>query len=608
MELREAISSIQCLDLDIDEKGVIRSRNRPELWFGLLDGDILRLACPTKSTHRDEIPLSEIQKLGTLEVDYVLSIETDDGWDFCNAAYEKLDPPPERRSDAPLPDLDDVEVISIDDINQLRKGKLREFNQLFPVLFPDAENCIYYDELKESVMVDMSLFGRPQRKAQRMTDDILAVYHLAVENALHKNGIKPEFSWTVMDEQLKVWSEDHRRNSFLDWVESLKWDGKPRLDTMFRDLLGGRAAALDAEDEATYLAAVARAWLTGAIARCYGSAKHEIVPVLISKTQGMGKGTALSALAGREEWFNDVTRAPKDIEKFLEAVRGRIIIELSEGASLRGKAEDIKAFISQREDQMRKPYGRYEATYPRHFILAISTNNPTLFTDVTGNRRFFPMHCDPKRASISGAEAHEYVCQLWAEVYYAYHHGALPFMTDEEQDLAEAMQDYATVEDGNVIAIDDYLDEPMNGLTEIGSKISRAFIMEHVFGYSGNLVPKDLENAYRIWTMGTKRWEKAPGTIRVDGKPARGYIRIYKPGEKPKTEKLPITKTGAIGTLDEEFAKLCEGKEIGDMLHFERFYVKDMSRERAIQALLDDGRIYSRRSHGIDEYYLGDKP
>jgi hypothetical protein len=608
MESRILISSIQSLDLQVRADGVVINPVRPELWYALIDDDRLVLANCLRDSGISELDIEDIESIGFVDADLMLSIQLGGEWDYLHPALISMNPPPARDSTEEYVIVpDEPDVLDLDELNKLRRAGLREFMRLFPMIFPDAEDRIYYDLLKERIMIDMGVFGRPEQGLQCITDDILAVYHLHVEEALFNLGVKTQFSWTVMDEALKVWGRDHRRNQFLDWVESLKWDGKPRMATMFRDLLGGRAPALSEEEEARYLESVARAWLTGAIARCYKPTKHEIVPVFISK-QGMGKGTALNYLAGRDEWFQDVAISPKQTDKFLDAVRGRIIVELSEATALRADVEALKAFITQREDQMRKAYGHFEQVYPRHFIMAASTNNPSIFTDVTGNRRFFPMFCDPKRATINGSQAHEYVEQLWAEVFQAYHRGARVYMTPEEQDLAEPMQDYASVENGNVIAIDDYLDDPLNGLTDKGSKVSRAYIMERVFGYTGNLIPKDLETAYRAWALGTKRWEKATGTIRVDGRPSRGYIRIYEPGEIPRAERLPITIEEAPGTLEEEFRKLTASKEIGDILYFDRFRADGMSQEIAIQTLLDEGYIYCVRNRGLDEYHLGDKP
>lgn len=608
MESSVLVSSIQSLELQVRADGVVIHPQHPELWYAVIDGPQLVLANCLRDTGISELEIEDIESLGFVDADMLISIQIDGMWDFLTPAFLAQNPPPAREhTDEYVIVPDEVDVFDLDELNKMRRAGLREFMRLFPHIFPNAEDQIYYDLLKERIMIDMGVFGRPEQGLQCITDDILAVYHLHVEEVLHDFGVKPQFSWTVMDEALKVWGRDHRRNQFLDWVESLRWDGKPRMATMFRDLLGGRAPALSEKEEARYLEAVSSAWLTGAIARCYKPTKHEIVPVLISK-QGMGKGTALNYLAGRDEWFNDVAVSPKQTEKFLEAVRGRIIVELSEATSLRTDVDALKAFITQREDQMRKPYGHYEDVYPRHFIMAASTNNPSIFTDVTGNRRFFPLFCDPKRATIHGHQAREYVEQLWAEVYQAYHKGARTYMTPDEQDLAEPMQDYASVENGNVIAIDDFLDDPLNGLTEKGAKISRAYIMDHVFGYSGPLVPKDLETAYRAWALGTKRWEKASGTIRVDGRPSRGYVRIYEPGEIPRTERLPITEIEPPGTLEEEFKKLVASKEIGDVIHFDRFQVSGMSQEIAIQTLYDEGFIYTRRNKGLDEYHLGNKP
>jgi hypothetical protein len=252
---------------------------------------------------------------------------------------------------------------------------------------------------------------------------------------------------------------------------------------------------------------------------------------------------------------------------------------------------------------MRKPYGRYSGDYPRHFILAASTNLATVFTDITGNRRFFPVYCDPTKATIEFSDNRskgQYdVEQMWAEALQLFRDGAEWKVSTIVSELAGIMQEFSSVENSNVELIDGWLDDPLNCYTARGAKVSKRVIMEGVFHLQDHeYIPKEAENAYRAWSNGTKSWVKMQGTARIGGKPDRGFERILLPGEiKPvlrlgmkKTEYDATVWTSALEKLMIARAKPYGYKDIGDP-----FPVSGIPPSIMLM-LLDSGYIYEEKT------------
>lgn len=424
---------------------------------------------------------------------------------------------------------------------------ISELEVVFPYIYPDAEDQIYTDELDEKPYIDMSMLGGDEG-FKPLSDATLGEYHADMERRLGRLGMTGAFPvYKVRDEMLDMLASRHKRNFFREWVESHEWDGVPRVRTWFQDTFGATASVLkDPADEARYLGDVAEAWFIGGIRRMYAETKHEIVPVLVG-SQGIMKGTAIQYTAGMDQWYVECTEDVNNTPKFLEAVRGRIVVELSEGTQLRGAdVEALKAFISKSEDQYRKPYARYEESHPRHFIMIASTNLDNIFTDITGNRRFFPMYCDPDKAtrefSVDRTVGQYDVEQVWAEALALFREGHIWYPSPELASLASRMQEFYTQENSNVSVIEGWLDDPMNYCTAIGTRISKAMIMERVFGVMPDSLPtKEQETAYRAWTNATKSWRKVAAPVRINGRSTRAYERIRAPDapdEDPKRLKV----------------------------------------------------------------------
>lgn len=503
-----------------------------------------------------------------------------------------------------------------------------ELNDLFILVFPEYRKKMYYDLLRERERIDLSLLDPLKFEPGTFVDyndQVECLYFDALERRLRALECRGAFpSAEIRRRVISTKFYETRRNPFQEWLESLVWDGEPRVDTWFQKVFNATAPPLDQYGLGPiYMAKVARAWFCGAIARIYTPTVHEIVPVLIGG-QGMGKTSGLRYTAAKDEWFIDTTVdvvTPGGKSEFLDAVRGRVIVEMSEGSQIRTKDQDrLKAFISMKEDQYRKPYARRDDTFPRHFILAASSNLDDVFTDLTGNRRYYPLYCH--EAAIGDRKKYD-VEQVWAEAKVMYDKGEHTYIY-ASWFPAQVMQEYATADNANVSMIETYLDNPNNDdgmYTKVGAVITKEELMFKVFGKTHVLANSPEDHAWKSWTRGTKCWIKTeqPVTVAYSSTPKRAYMRIRTPMQNPymhgsftKEDReeiinkcveeaqfsLPISTKGEIPAIDRRFRgmtamemykTICKEQNI--TREFSRIDISGLMPETA-RILLDNGFIY----------------
>lgn len=228
-----------------------------------------------------------------------------------------------------------------------------------------------------------------------------------------------EFDPSVSDVMAEVFVVGARAsfNPLVDYLNSLAWDGTPRIDTWLLRHLG--------VEETDYSRNVARKWLISAVARAMNPGCQVDTVLILEGTQGLGKTSSLRALAS-PEYYTDtaVTLGDKDSRLLLQRAW---IVELAELASFK-QAEKLKAFLSQREDLFRRPYGRTTEHFPRHCVFAGTTNASDYLQDDTGNRRYWPVRTT-KQADINALKAER--DQLWAEAVHAYKKGEVWYFNGE---------------------------------------------------------------------------------------------------------------------------------------------------------------------------------
>lgn len=189
----------------------------------------------------------------------------------------------------------------------------------------------------------------------------------------------------------------------MEYLASLKWDRKPRLDQWLQTAFGA--------EDVQYTRDVGSKTLIAAVRRvCQPGCKFDFMLILEGK-QGIGKSTAIKALFS-EEWFSDsIIPDLADKDAAINLV-GKWCLEMAEISHFnRNETETLKAFISRATDKYRPPFGRTDVSRPRQGIIIGTTNQDKYLRDETGNRRFWPAQCT--RADSSWITTNR--DQLWAE-------------------------------------------------------------------------------------------------------------------------------------------------------------------------------------------------
>lgn len=234
-----------------------------------------------------------------------------------------------------------------------------------------------------------------------------------------------------IDDSLSLEFEKHSFHPVRDYLNSLKWDGKERVDRLLIDYFG--------VEDTLYTREAIRKTLVGAVGRIFvPGIKFDLV-LSITGEQGCGKSTFISKLG--KKWFSDTFMTVQGKEA-LEQIQGSWIIEMAELAGLRkAEVEPIKHFISKQEDNFRPAYARTPETFKRQCIFIVTTNNRNFLKDPTGNRRFIPVDVDIKNATKSifnGLEGE--VDQIWAEATEVFNNGGKLYMSKEAESLAKIEQ------------------------------------------------------------------------------------------------------------------------------------------------------------------------
>jgi predicted P-loop ATPase len=171
------------------------------------------------------------------------------------------------------------------------------------------------------------------------------------------------------------------RNEPQDWLNSLEWDGKQRIDNFF-------IRAMEAESNSWSLTVSKNFWLSMAARILHNGCQVDEMVVLESK-QGTRKTTALRLIAGEYYGEANADIASKDFD---QGLRGKIIVEFGELSNIKKTdVEVIKRKITSTADQYRPSYGRTVGKFPRTCIFVGTTNEKEYLVDMTGNRRFNPL-------------------------------------------------------------------------------------------------------------------------------------------------------------------------------------------------------------------------
>ena len=334
-----------------------------------------------------------------------------------------------------------------------------------------------------------------------------------------------------VDGALSLHSNAHAFNDVKDYLKGLqgKWDGVPRLDSLFIDYLGAKDTA--------YNRAITRKAFTAAVARAMTPGCKYDNMVILAGPQGIGKSTLLDKMS--RGWFNDSIRTFEGKEAS-ELLQGVWLVEVSElDAFRRTDVSRIKQFLSLRADRFRAAYGRNVKELPRTCIFFGTTNTAEYLQDTTGNRRFWPIDTGEQRHTKSvWRDLDPEIDQLWAEAYVRWQAGEPLYLTGAIEEAAKEKQEEHREASSREGIVREFMERPVpDDWSKWPLDKRRMFWGGVTMGSdSPHLVPRDRICALEVWCeafggsvkemkntdtrelnaimAATPGWQKTGGTLR----------------------------------------------------------------------------------------------
>ena len=236
---------------------------------------------------------------------------------------------------------------------------------------------------------------------------------------------------TLTDHVMAI-ARDHSINKVADFFEQarLKWDGISRIEEVFN--------TIPSKTIRWYALSAFKKWCIQAVKLANnedGKMNQEYVLVL----QGGQK-------AGKTSFFNllipihskyikeGLTLNPDNKDSIIECI-SHFLIELGElDSTMKHEQAKLKAFITRKWDEVRKPYDRLPERTPRQSVLCASVNDEQFLKDKTGNRRYAIIKLnDGERIDLPKLEQID-LEQFWGEIAQLAYEGADHKLNDEESE------------------------------------------------------------------------------------------------------------------------------------------------------------------------------
>jgi len=298
------------------------------------------------------------------------------------------------------------------DLTRNKEGRLlRTFRNVCTLLQNDGAfaGALRFDEMNTTVFLG----------SDEMRDSGISAIRLDLDE---RHGIAASEADTVRAVQYVA--ERNRFHPVRTYLQSLVWDGTPRLARVAKEIVNVRT---EAEDEAVLLSVLMLRWFVALVARpLKPGIKVDAVLILVGR-QGCGKSSFFRLLGG--QWFSD-TEMGLDKDGLMQ-LGGSWLYEWAELENMFGRntTSRIKQFITSDRDKFRPPFGRTPITVLRTSIIVGSTNLDSFLHDATGSRRFWVVPV----GAVNLPLLREWREQLLAEAVALYRKGEQHWLTDAEE-------------------------------------------------------------------------------------------------------------------------------------------------------------------------------
>jgi hypothetical protein len=237
-----------------------------------------------------------------------------------------------------------------------------------------------------------------------------------------------DFPTDKLSEFITYLADQCQYNPVITWIQSRKWDGKPRLQSLC-DTITARGQAT--ESVKWMKETLIKRWMVAAVAAAYLPDGISAPGVLtLQGPQYLGKTKWFKTLVPQSlDLIQDGMILKPDDKDSVKQCTSYWLVELGELDSTFRKSDiaQLKAFITKQVDVLRLAYARRESRFPRRTLFFGSVNPREFLHDPTGNRRFWTIECE--------AINHDHgldMQQVWAEVHSLWAGGEGYYLSADE--------------------------------------------------------------------------------------------------------------------------------------------------------------------------------
>lgn len=180
--------------------------------------------------------------------------------------------------------------------------------------------------------------------------------------------------------------------------------------------------------------------------------------LVIQGEQGIGKTRWIENIVPNELYKylkTGVDIDPKDKDKVFQAIK-YWLVELGElDSTMKAEQSKLKAFFTEKEDELRRPYAKNPSIYPRRTSFYGTVNKKEFLKDETGDRRYWVIPCiDILIDKVKEID----IDQLWGELMHLKDKGVPDYLTKEDQQLLKESNSEFRAKGKTQIAIESNFD------------------------------------------------------------------------------------------------------------------------------------------------------